>query len=109
MELKHVLLTIAAGVSIAASAQTAPKPSANTIDEALKAMTPEEKATLLVGATNQSDGGSGAMVGQTKKLVPGAAGVTAAIPRLGIPMLVLADGPAGGRMDPLRGGDSNTD
>ena len=31
MELKHVLLTIAAGVSIAASAQTAPKLSANNM------------------------------------------------------------------------------
>ena len=108
MELKHTLLTIAAGASLAASAQTAPQLSANNIDQVLKAMTLEEKATLLVGATNQSDAGSGAMVGQTKKLVPGAAGVTAAIPRLGIPMLVLADGPAGVRIDPLREGDTNT-
>ena len=108
MKLKTTLLTLAAGATMAASAQTAPKLSADNIDQVLKAMTLEEKATLLVGATNQKDGGSGAMVGQTKKLVPGAAGVTAAIPRLGIPMLVLADGPAGVRIDPLREGDSNT-
>ena len=102
MKLKTTLLTLAAGATMAASAQTAPKLSADNIDQVLKAMTLEEKATLLVGATNQKDGGSGAMVGQTKKLVPGAAGVTAAIPRLGIPMLVLADGPAGVRINPLR-------
>ena len=88
MKLKKNLLVLAAGAVLSASAQTAPQLNANNIDEVLKAMTLEEKAILLVGATNQSETG-GAMGGYTKNLVPGAAGVTAPIQRLGVPMLVL--------------------
>ena len=107
MQIKTALLTFAAGLAMTASAQQAPQLRADNIDEILKAMTLEEKATLLVGATNQAETG-GAMGGYTKNLVPGAAGVTAAIPRLGIPMLVLADGPAGVRIEPKRKGETKT-
>ncbi|MCI6830076.1 MAG: glycoside hydrolase family 3 protein, partial [Prevotella sp.] len=107
MKLKKNLLVLAAGAVLSASAQTAPQLNANNIDEVLKAMTLEEKAILLVGATNQSETG-GAMGGYTKNLVPGAAGVTAPIQRLGVPMLVLADGPAGVRIEPKRDGQTKT-
>ncbi len=91
------------------SAQTnAPKLNANNIDEVIKAMTLEEKASLLVGGGNDGFAGSGAMMGAQKKLVAGAAGVTVAIPRLGIPSIVLTDGPAGVHIDATREGTSQT-
>ena len=86
------------------NAQT-PQLNANNIDEVLKAMTLEEKAQLLVGGGNNDFAGSGAMMGHQKKIVAGAAGITVAIPRLGIPATVLADGPAGVHIDAHRPND----
>lgn len=78
----------------------------DNIDEVLNAMTLEEKAQLLIGGGNDAFVGSGAMLGHQKKLVDGAAGTTVAIPRLGIPATVVADGPAGVHIDAHR---DNTD
>ena len=104
--MKKILLTLGVALTtIPIMAQ--PKLSKDNIDQVLSAMTVREKATLLVG----SGWGSmmaGAMTASDASLVPGAAGTTRAIPRLGIPQTVLADGPAGVRISPRRAGDSKT-
>jgi beta-glucosidase len=79
----------------------------DNIDKIVAVMTLEEKAHLVVGADMKSVS-VGGEVGDTQKIVPGAAGITYAIPRLGIPSIVLADGPAGLRISPTRQDDPNT-
>lgn len=74
----------------------------NNIDKIVKAMTLEEKAHLLVGGDNFDANG------KKVELVRGAAGETHSIPRLGIPAVVLTDGPAGVRISPTRKGTQQT-
>ena len=82
---------------------------ANNVDEVLKVMTLEEKAMLVVGGNRQiASTENNGMIGGHAQRVPGAAGTTQAIPRLGIPSTVLTDGPAGVRINPRRDNDQNT-
>ena len=75
-------------------------------------MTTEEKVSLLVGRGMKIPGltqtNTGTAVGQTMEKVEGAAGTTNPINRLGIPLTVVADGPAGLRIEPKRTNDKNT-
>ena len=74
-------------------------------------MTLDEKINLVVGmgmklpGVNATDG---ALVGQTMDKVAGAAGTTFAIEHLGLPTTVVADGPAGLRIEPTRVTDRRT-
>ena len=66
----------------------------DNIEDILKAMTVEEKVGLLVGSQEE--------------MMPGAAGNTRPIERLGIPMTILCDGPAGLNIEPKREGTDQT-
>lgn len=101
---KIFALSCAALGSVVLGAQ--PKLTEKNIEDVLSAMTLEEKATLVIG----SGWGSmiGGITGGSLVLVPGAAGTTQAVERLGIPQTVLADGPAGLRINPTRYGTDKT-
>ena len=71
------------------------KLSGDNISQIVNELTVEEKAALLVGSGAKAFDG----VGYTTLYVKGAAGTTHPIERLGIPAIVLADGPAGVRID----------
>ena len=88
---------------------SAPQLGKASLDDVIAAMTLEEKAHLVGGTGMEGfENGDSAVVGETRSLVPGAAGTTYPIPRLGIPAIVLADGPAGLRINPTREGDTAT-
>ncbi|MBS4065466.1 MAG: glycoside hydrolase family 3 C-terminal domain-containing protein [Chitinophagaceae bacterium] len=75
-------------------------------------MTTDEKVNLVVGMGMKMGGfnmpGGAPLVGQTMDKVPGAAGTTFALPNFGLPTTVVADGPAGLRIEPRRDKDPNT-
>ena len=96
------------------------------VNELVAQMTLAEKAMLVVGTGVRMPQGMSeednpfatdadkqkaeyaAMVQRISRYVPGAAGRTAEIPELGITTMVLADGPAGLRINPNRDDDTNT-
>ncbi len=107
--MKKLIIAAAATTLLASCAEKELKLQSNNIDEIVKAMTLEEKAALVVGVGMDSgEEGLSATIGAQAELVPGAAGSTHAIARLGIPATVLADGPAGLRINPTREGDEQT-
>ncbi|MFT5252242.1 MAG: beta-glucosidase [Flavobacteriales bacterium] len=85
-------------------------PMKDRIQDLINKMTDDEKASMLIGigmpgfnwTTMQFAKGI-----ETAK-VPGSAGGTAAIPRLGIPSTIVADGPAGLRIKSIREDNKNT-
>ncbi|MCQ2139634.1 MAG: glycoside hydrolase family 3 C-terminal domain-containing protein [Bacteroidales bacterium] len=107
--MKKELIMILAGAVAVAGCNSTPQLSEKNIDKVVKAMTLEEKALLVTGiGMDTGSEGMAATVGASAQRVPGAAGATHAIERLGIPSIVLSDGPAGVRINPTREGDENT-
>ena len=82
-------------------AQQAPQLNKNNIKEVVKAMTLDEKIHFVSGiGMSITQGSDGPVAGSIGGKVPGAAGATVAMPRLGIPSIIMADGPAGLRIEP---------
>ncbi len=102
LSLTIILISFFSGKLIA---QNAPQLGKASVKDIVAAMTLEEKAKLVVGNGFAMPGAGEPTIGQTKDKVPGAAGTTYAIPRLGIPSIVVSDGPAGVRIDSTRDND----
>lgn len=89
-----------------------PQLGKSPVRDVIAAMTREEKISLVMGTGMREPklppDRQPPAVAETKEAVPGAAGSTFAIPRLGIPSIVLSDGPAGVRIQPRREGASRT-
>ena len=104
---KNIIMLGVALLTLCANAQ--PKLTKDNIEDVIKAMTLEEKAKLVTGGGwGSMTAGNAAVPTGSASVVPGAAGTTQAIDRLGIPLTVLSDGPAGLRINPTRPGTSET-
>lgn len=70
-----------------------------TVEEMVSQLTVEEMATLCVGTLRNT----GSIVGNASHMIPGAAGDTSAVclESRGIQNMILADGPAGLRLQPI--------
>ena len=122
--MKRTAIILIATVASVTAAVAQPKLTADNVREVIKAMTLEEKASLVVGTQRgdvyppppapgmpvrpTDDPENKAVTAFSEGRVRGAAGDVPAIPRLGIPPVVLADGPAGLRIDPKRPDDGRT-
>jgi beta-glucosidase len=102
-------------LSLSVTAQNLPQLGKAPVKSVVATMTLEEKAALVVGTgmkmqglPSSMQGQNGPQVGVTLDLVQGSAGTTIGIPRLGIPQICVADGPAGLRINPTRPDDANT-
>lgn len=95
--MKRTLILISS-LLLATATFAQPKLQKDNIAEVVQAMTLEEKVYLLVGGTD--DITVPGMPENQGTPVKGIAGITRAIPRLGIPATVLSDGPAGARVNP---------
>lgn len=78
------------------------------VKKVVAAMTLEEKVNLLVGVGAWNGGDIAQEIKDAKNLIPGCAGQTYPIPRLGIPSVMLPDGPGGLRINPTRQGEEKT-
>ncbi|MCF0160576.1 MAG: glycoside hydrolase family 3 C-terminal domain-containing protein [Bacteroidaceae bacterium] len=109
--MKKVFFSFAVASMVLASCNSSSelKLNENNIDEIVAAMTLEEKAQLIIGVGMPGVDVDKPVIGASDAgKVPGAAGFTATIERLGIPAIALCDGPAGLRISPTREGDEQT-
>lgn len=101
LPLKIILLACSITTLTVAKSQqeNLPQLGKSPVAEVVKAMTLEEKVSLLVGQGMYIPGmampGAPSQPSEAQKRMLGAAGTTNPVPRLGIPAIVVCDGPAG--------------
>ena len=99
--MKFCIISFCLLLSLPLLADELPQLGKSPLEKVIKAMTLDEKIRLLTGTGEVAEDILVA-VGETDKIVPGAAGTTFPVSRLGIPAIVMADGPAGLRIYPYR-------
>lgn len=109
MKYTNLAALAVSAVALASCGDKTPQLGKDSINKVIDAMSLEEKVHLIVGIQMEyTDSSDVAVVGASAQKVPGAAGATYPIERLGIPSVVLSDGPAGLRINPTREGDDAT-
>lgn len=88
--MNRFFISLACLILFGAGVNAQPKLNENNIPDVVKAMTTEEKAHFVVGVRFKEPPYKG-------KYLDGTGGVTYPIPRLGIPSIVMMDGPVGVR------------
>ena len=106
--MKYSLFSLLAVAALLIGCTPAEKKNDINQDEVISRLSLEDKAHFVIGTGMAGFSGDDAVIGATRTLVPGAAGTTYPLDSLGIPAIVLADGPAGLRIDATREGDSAT-
>ena len=89
--MRRILFILACSVIGGTLANAQPKLTKDNIPAVVKAMTTEEKALLVVGVKDKK-------IVYKDIYLRGTGGITYAIPRLGIPPVVMMDGPVGLRL-----------
>lgn len=108
MNAKTLFMTAGiATICMHGTAQT-PRLGVDPIPDVIKAMTLDEKISIIVGSAGNKESTVAATIGNSSDIIPGASGQTNGIERLGIYPTVVADGPAGLRINPTREGSKNT-
>ncbi len=106
--MKYYLIPILAVAALLVGCNSGEQKKVINQDEIISHLSLEDKAHFVIGTGMAGFTGEDAVIGATRSLVPGAAGTTYPLDSLGIPAVVLADGPAGLRIDAKREGDSAT-
>ncbi len=100
--MKKIMAILSAATILASCASQETKFTKDNIDEVISKLSLEEKAMIVIGSGMKGGNHDMAVVGLTDDIIPGAAGTTHPIGSFSIPSMVLADGPAGLRISPIR-------
>ena len=106
--MKYYLMSMLAVIAFLTGCTSAEQKNVIDQDDVITRLSLEDKAHFVIGTGMAGFDGEDAVIGATRSLVPGAAGTTYPLDSLGVPAIVLADGPAGLRIEATRDGDSAT-